>query len=221
MDEPARASETAMLRMSRYHCFLGQISGERPGRRVTSREIAGELGLSEETVRHDLKFVDIEGRPGAGYDLGQLHDALQEYLDLSSGHPFITVGNAEILRGLEITFPATAFGLRRVACFSDREADVGEVVGELTVQPLSALCDSASRDGSRLALLACAPESVDSTLEALHAAGIDSVLMLTPVLRPNHPEGMNVTYFRMPCALKTLAASAPAESAESSCCCGS
>jgi len=218
MDEPVRASETAMLRMSRYHCLLGQISGERPGRRVTSREIAGELGLSEETVRHDLKFVDIEGRPGAGYDLGELHDALQEYLDLSAAHPFIAIGSAEMLRGLAITFPATAFGLRLVAYFSDRAQDVGEVVGELTIQPLTALCDSAGRDGSKLALLACAPEAVGSTLEALHASGVDSVLMLTPVLRPKHPEGMNVTYFRMPCALKTLAASAPAES---NCCCGS
>ena len=89
---------------------------------MTSREIAGELGLSEETVRHDLKFVDIEGRPGAGYDLGQLHDALQEYLDLSTGHPFIAIGNAEMLRGLAITFPATAFGLRLVAYYSDRAA---------------------------------------------------------------------------------------------------
>ena len=41
--------------------------------------------------------------------------------------------------------------------------------------------------------------------------------MLTPVLRPKHPEGMNVTYFRMPCALKTLAASAPAQGSP---CCG-
>ena len=95
------------------------------------------------------------------------------------------------------------------------------MIGELTVQPLSALCDSASRDGTTLALLACSPEAVESTLEALHVSGIDSVLMLTPVLRPKHPEGMNVTYFRMPCALKTLAASAPAQPAQPGCCCGS
>jgi hypothetical protein len=42
--------------------------------------------------------------------------------------------------------------------------------------------------------------------------------MLTPVLRPKHPEGMNVTYFRMPCALKTLAASGITPSASPPCC---
>lgn len=62
-----------------------------------------------------------------------------------------------------------------------------------------------------MALVACAPEAVDATLEALTCAGITGVLMLTPVLRPEHPEGMSVTYFRMPCALKALASSPPSE----------
>ncbi len=217
MSEQARAPETAMLRISRYHCFLGEIAGDRPQRRVTSREIAVELGLSEETVRHDLKFVDIEGRPGAGYGLAELHAALQKYLDLSAAHPFIAVGNADLLRGLLVTFPASAFGLRLVACFSDRERDVGECVGDMVIQPLDAVHDCGSRVDATLALLACAPESVEACLETLHAANVDSVLMLTPVLRPQHPKGMNVTYFRMPCALKTLAANTPAQCGP---CCG-
>jgi redox-sensing transcriptional repressor len=217
MSEQARASQTAMLRMSRYHCFLGEVAGARQLGRITSREIAAELGLSEETVRHDLKYVDIEGRPGAGYDLEELLAALTEYLDLSAGHPFIAIGNADMLRGLAVTFPASSFALRLVAYFSERPQDVGETVGDLVIQPLSSVADSDAREGATLALLACAPDAVQSALDVLHAAEVDSVLMLTPVLRPKHPDGMNVTYFRMPCALKTLAASACSSGAP---CCG-
>jgi redox-sensing transcriptional repressor len=204
--------------MSRYHCFLGEVAGARPMSRITSREIAAELGLSEETVRHDLKYVDIEGRPGAGYDLEELLAALTEYLDLSAGHPFIAIGNVDMLRGLAVTFPAASFSLRLVAYFSDRPQDVGELVGDVAIQPLSAVADPEARVGATLALLACAPEAVESVLEALHAASVNSVLMLTPVLRPKHPQGMNVTYFRMPCALKTLAASGGTLSGGPSCC---
>jgi NADH/NAD ratio-sensing transcriptional regulator Rex len=211
MGESERAPETVMLRISRYHCLLGELSGQSQSRRVTSREIAGELGLSEETVRHDLKYVDVEGRPGAGYDLAELHSALQSYLDLSAAHPFIAVGNADVLRGLTVTFPATGFGLRLVGYFSERPEDAGIRIGDLEVQALAKLEDVDARDGATLALVACAPECVGDVLQALCAAGVTGVLMLTPVLRPEHPEGMNVTYIRMPCALKTLAASAAPE----------
>jgi hypothetical protein len=57
--------------------------------------------------------------------------------------------------------------------------------------------------------VACEPGSVTAALEASHAGGIDAVLMLTPVLRPHHPDGMQVTYFRIPCSMKSLASAAP------------
>jgi redox-sensing transcriptional repressor len=199
-----RAPETVMLRLSRYHCLLGEIGGERPSRRITSRELADALGLSEETVRHDLKHVGVEGRPGAGYDMQELRDALQDYLELGPNHPFIAVGNGDILRGLEVTFPSRDFGLQPVAYFSDRAQDVGMRVGEIEVQSLDSLGSGGVIAGSSLALVACAPEAVDVTLDALSCAGITGVLMLTPVLRPAHPEGMGITYFRLPCALKAL-----------------
>jgi NADH/NAD ratio-sensing transcriptional regulator Rex len=209
MREIKRASETAMLRLSRYHCFLGEISGEHPSQRITSREIADALGVSEETVRHDLRYVGIDGRPGAGYAMDELRDALQDYLGLGPDHPFVAIGNAEILRGLAVTFPSGDFGMRPVAYFSDRPQDVGTCVGEIEIRSLDSLGAEHTDVGSSLALVACAPEAVHATLQALNAVGITGVLMLTPVLRPEHPDGMSVTYFRMPCALKALASRLP------------
>ena len=78
-----RAPEPSVLRLSRLHCFLGELMGARRSRTVTSREIAEELGLSEETVRRDLQYIHVQGRPGSGYDLNDLQKALQEYLELS------------------------------------------------------------------------------------------------------------------------------------------
>jgi len=220
MTSSPRASDASMLRLSRYHCFLGATLDPENPRRVTSRELASELGLSEETVRHDLKYVPIEGRPGAGYDAGALHAALQEYLDLSAGHPFITVGNADILRGLTVTFPAGEFGMQTVGYLSERPEDVGVDVAGIAISSLADAATLVSELGVSLALVACAPDAVDSVLELLAAAGITGVLMLTPVLRPQHPEGMSVTYFRMPCALKSLAGTEShiQESTTPSCC---
>lgn len=201
-----------MLRLSRYHCFLGGLLGARPSRPVTSREIAEELGLSEETVRHDLRNVPIEGRPGSGFALEPLYEALQEFLELSAAHPFVIVGNADILRGLAITFPARDFGMRPVAYFSERAEDVGAEIAGVTVEALADASVRVQELGVSLALIACAPDAVDAALDVLAEAGIRGAVMLTPVLRPRHPEGMSVTYFRIPCTLKSLASSDPVAS---------
>ena len=204
-----------VLRLSRYHCFLGELEGSLHPGRIRSREIAEELGLSEETVRHDLSYIDNEGRPGAGYDSQTLLAALQDFLDLSTEHPFIAIGNRDILAGLSMTFPAEAFGLRAVGYFSDRSEDVGQTVTGLEIHPASEIPVLARSLGVTIALVACEPGSVDETLEILSGSGVNGVLLLTPVLRPKHPEGMTVTYFRIPCALKSLVS---AEGATRTCC---
>jgi len=204
MAEPTRAPDASVLRLSRYHCFVGELLRSGQEGRIRSRQIAEELGVSEETVRRDLSYADVEGRPGAGYDLALLLDSLERFLDLSEHHPFVTVANKEMLAGLSLMFPAEAFGLRPVAYFSVRPEDAGSRIGGLEIRNLGDLGDGDPSIGATIALLACEPESVQTALEALKGAGINNVLMLTPVLRPKHPQGMNITYFRIPCALKSL-----------------
>jgi len=215
MSDTARAPQASVLRLSRYHCFVGERLRDAETGRLTSREIAEELGVAEETVRRDLSYVDVEGRPGAGYDPSLLYDALESYLGLSADYPFIAVGSARMLESLAVIFPAEEFGMRMVGCFSESPQDAGTLVDGIEIRPLSELSARGAVAAS-VALVACEPAAVSDALDALHAAGIDSVLMLTPVLRPHHPEGMQVTYFRIPCSLKSLAGSAPQKPS----CCG-
>lgn len=55
--------EASVLRLCRYHCYLGELLRAGDVTRVTSHEMSAELGVSEETVRRDLSYVDVEGRP--------------------------------------------------------------------------------------------------------------------------------------------------------------
>ena len=212
-----RAPEPSVLRLSRLHCFLGELMGARRSRTVTSREIAEELGLSEETVRRDLQYIHVQGRPGSGYDLTDLQKALQEYLELSESHPIAVVGNADVLRGLTITFPAEHYGLSPIAYFSERPQDVGIEVAGITIQPLEDALTLLPKLGVTVAMVACEPGHAEQVLDTLARSCVDGALMLTPVIRPYQPEGMNVTYFRMPCALKALAST---HTAGQPTCCG-
>ena len=101
--------------------------------------------------------------------------------------------------------------------FSERALDVGEKVGDEVVHALADIPNLTAELGVTIALVATEPAAVKQTLALLAKGGVRGVVMLTPVLRPEHPEGMNITYFRMPCALKSLVS---AEASASSCGCG-
>lgn len=223
MSDSSRAPEASVLRLSRYHCFLGELlAADDAAPRITSRTIAEELGLADETVRRDLSYLEMEGRPGSGYDPSEVYEALESYLGLTHSFPFVAVGDPGMLRALRGVFPSEQFGLEPVAYFSGDDGDEAPVEGV----PVYALADLPARvpaTGASVALVACPPSQVESALSLLDEAGIRSVLMLTPVLRPSHPEHMNVTYFRIPCAMKALAASAPKQKpccAKGGCCGG-
>jgi redox-sensing transcriptional repressor len=223
MSQPAAVSQSALLRLARYHCLLEELLQEDHAQSIRSRDIATQLGVTEESVRGDLSHVAIKGRPGSGYDVAALHTALAQFLGLSDVSPFIVVGSLPMLEALPRVFPAEQFGMRPIAYFSEREQDVGSVIGEIEVQPLAGIAALADHSENVVALLACDPGHVDESLQALSSAGVHGVLVLTPLIRPRHPEGMQVTYFRIPCALKSLAASSrstdlPTE--EPDACCG-
>ena len=223
MSQSTAVSQTGMLRLARYHCFLEELLQSAPTGSITSREISSQLGVTEESVRSDLSHVDFKGRPGAGYDVEALHAALTMFLGLSAPSPFIVVGSLTMLEALPLVFPAAEFGMRPVAYFSQRSQDAGRVVGGLTVGSLADIPALQTDADNLVALVACDPDHVDETLQALSAANIRGVLMLTPRIRVTHPEGMHVTYFRIPCALKSLAGSVhladtPAIMAGACCC---
>jgi len=224
MSQPTGVSQSAMLRLARYHCLLEELLHTSGPSSITSRGIAEQLGLTEESVRGDLSHVAVKGRPGAGYDVETLHTALGEFLGLSEQSPFVVVGSLPMLEALPSVFPASQFGMRPIAYYSEREQDAGSVVEGIEVRPIAEVSALQCESENVTALVACDPSYVDQTLEALSSAGVRGVLMLTSRIRPTHPEGMQVTYFRIPCALKSLAATSPSgeapEPVRGSCCGG-
>lgn len=205
MSESRPAPDATLYRLSLYHCYLGELIRTGAPPRVTSRQLADELGIKEETIRRDISFVGEIGRPGAGYSPQVLHDEFTRYLGLSPDYPIITVGSAKMVEALAVVFPTQQFGVRTVAYYSELPEDAGVEVGGMRVRHLTDIPKLDRDMGVNVALVACSPGWVQITLDLLAGVGIKGVLLLTPVIKLRRPEGVNVTQLRMPCDLKSLA----------------
>lgn len=206
MPHRSTVPEASLDRLALYNCYIGEMLRRgHEQERITSRELAEALQIKEETVRRDLSFLGSVGRPGSGYEMTSLFRALQTFLGLKDDHPILKVGTVEMLRALRVVFPPHAFGVQPVALYSELPDDVGTMVDDVEVRHISELPGLDPALDVSVALVACSPEWVEKTLDLLHQAGVTGVLLLTPVIRIDPPEGMTLTQMRMPCDLKSLA----------------
>lgn len=205
MAQAKTAPEATLYRLSLYHCYLLELIRVGAPPRITSRQLAEELDVKEETVRRDISFVGEMGRPGAGYEPVVIFDELTRFLGLSDEYSIAMVGTARMLEALQVVFPPEHYGVRPVALFSELPDDSGRLVGGLAVAHLSDITGLDAALGVSVALVACSPGWVQVTVELLAQAGVTGILLLTPIIKLRKPEGVTVTQIRMPCDLKSLA----------------
>lgn len=203
--KPAMAPEATVYRLSLYHCYLGELHRTEGAQRITSRRLAEELNIKDETVRRDLSFLGAGGRPGSGYESADLFASLQDYLGLSDEYPIIKVGSRQMIESLSVVFPSAAYGVKPVAYFSENPEDVGALVHGIEIRPIEELPALDRSLNATVALVACAPKVVQRVIDLLNEAGISGVLLLTPSIKLKKPKDMTLTHVRMPCDLKSIA----------------
>lgn len=199
------APDATVYRLSLYHCYLGEVLRAEPEAQLTSGSMAAKLDIKDETVRRDISFIGQVGRPGAGYSARNLFDAIQDFLGLKDEYPVIRIGSSEMLQALEMVFPASAYGVRPVAYYSERPEDIGTPIAGIPIQSVADISGLDPDLQVTVALVACGPTWVQVCIDQCAKAGIKGILLLTPALSIDRPEGVTVTQIRMPCDIKSLA----------------
>lgn len=205
MPDSQKVPEASTYRLSLYHCYLGELLRSGATGRITSRQLSSELGIKEETVRRDMSFMGGVGRPGAGYDVTSLLARLTEFLGLSDSYPIVKIGTVQMLEALQVVFPSNAYGVDPVAFYSELPEDAGRVIEGVAVKHIEELPNIDPDLGVTVALVACSPSVVQRVIDLLDKAGVTGVLLLTPVLKMERPDGMQISHVRMPCDIKSLA----------------
>jgi len=171
----------AVQRISLYLRHL-ELLAERNVATVSSGELAEALMITAAQVRKDLAYLGQFGRPGVGYRVGPLGDALRHILGTDRTWSVIVVGAGDLGRALLRYKGFTRKGFMVVGAFDISAAKIGKQFGPARVQHLDEMPDVVARFNVRLAALAVPPEAAQEVTDRLCAAGIRGILNFAPTM---------------------------------------
>lgn len=172
-------------------------------RTVSSGAIARSLGLTDAQVRRDLATFGTFGRPGIGYPVAELGDALRAILGLDRTWQVALVGYGNLGRALLAYggFPRKAF--RIVAVFDSDPAKIGRKAGDLVVEDGRSLAGRVRRLHVPMAILAVPAAAAQEAAWQLVRAGVRGILNFAPV-RLEVPDPVVVDNIDFAVSLKQL-----------------
>ncbi|MFN8441079.1 MAG: redox-sensing transcriptional repressor Rex [Caldilineaceae bacterium] len=164
------------------------------GKTVTSSQELGELlGISSAQIRKDLSHFGEFGKQGTGYNMPFLCQELERILKVDCVWPVALVGAGYLGHALASYNGFENRGFKIVTVFDSDKEKVGEKVGNVTVEPMSAISQRVQEFRCQIAVIAVPAHSAQEVADLLISAGIKSILCYAPITL-NIPEGIRVEY---------------------------
>ena len=164
-------SDAVKRRLPRYYRFLTTLQEEK-AERISSEELSKRMGVTASQIRQDLNNFGGFGQQGYGYNVDKLKAEVGHILGLDTPHNIIIVGAGNLGQALAGYYNFQTRGLIVKGIFDANEALVGKRVGDLSVQPMSALEPFIRENDISIATLAIPKEPAAAVAKELYGYGI-------------------------------------------------
>ena len=125
--------------------------------RVSSEELAKELGLVPSQVRTDMKAIGCVGQRSYGYGIPMLYKRIADILQLSDKYRAVIIGSSHLGHALSEDPIFSKRGIKLSAVFSDGSAD-WLLLPECELHPTSNFKDYFLENRPNIVILACETE---------------------------------------------------------------
>lgn len=169
----------AVQRLSLYLRRLEQLAADGT-ETVSSNQLAASLHRTAAQVRKDLGYFGQFGRPGVGYRVGALMEALRHALGTDRTWEAVVVGVGDLGRALLRFKGFPTRGFQFVGAFDISAAKIGKQFGPVRVQHIDEMPAVVRRHDVRLAVLAVPPEAAQDVADRVCAAGVRGILNFAP-----------------------------------------
>ena len=177
-----------VLRLPLYVRALTQLSAEGV-EVVSSQQLGSRLQMTPAQIRKDLSYFGRFGKQGRGYSVRFLLDELRQILGLNRQWAACLVGVGRLGRAI-INYPGfTPEAFNVVAAFDNSPQEVGQLVGDLKVQPMSELTSTIEEKGIRIGIVAVPAGQAQPVIDLLVESRIHGILNYAPA-PAQVPEGI-------------------------------
>lgn len=170
--------ESVVERLTRYYAIVQDRSSS-GGEWISSKELAGALGLTSSTVRQDLTHVDFYGRSKRGYATDGLRKVLARLLGADTTWKMIVIGAGNLGQALSQHEDFQRRGFAICGIFDNDRRKIGSKIGNLVVQPVSSVAKYIAAMGVDIGVIAVPAPAAPKVADLLVAGGIRGILNLT------------------------------------------
>ena len=177
---PVEVPEVVISRLPQYVRILSQLLDD--GEEVTnSQQLGAMLRITSAQIRKDLSYFGRFGKQGRGYRVRHLLTELKQILGLDSEWNVAVVGVGRLGNAI-LNYPGfNPDGFHLVAAFDNNPRHLGEDVGGVSVEPMSAMAETVASRNITIAIVAVPSVHTQSVIDQLVECGVRAILNYAPI----------------------------------------
>lgn len=169
----------SLRRLPIYHRRLRQAL-DRGVEIVSSKDLGESAGVPDAQVRKDLSYLELDGRPGVGYNTRSLAADLEDFLGLANDKEAVLVGAGNLGMALALYSGFERYGLRITALFDNDPARLGVLPDGRQILPVETLTELVRRFQVRIGIITAPEDVAQGAADALVAGGIQVIWNFAP-----------------------------------------
>ncbi|QEN07295.1 redox-sensing transcriptional repressor Rex [Oceanispirochaeta crateris] len=148
---------------------------------ISATNIAKELDLEPIQVRKDLAVTGIIGKPRIGYNVNELFQAIQSFLNWDKKHKAIIVGTGNLGSALMKYGELKNHGLTIVGIADASPEKIGTEKNNLTISDVNDLPALIKKTGATMIILTVPPSEAQNVAEVINDTDIKAIWNFTNV----------------------------------------
>ena len=194
--------EVVIARLPQYVRILTHLLDA--GIEVTnSQQLGTQLQVTPAQIRKDLSYFGRFGKQGRGYRVRHLLMELKQILGLDTEWNVAVVGVGRLGNAI-LNYPGfNPDGFHLVAAFDNNPNNVGQEVGGVRVQSMSAMADTVAARDINIAIVAVPSAHTQTVIDQLVQCGVRAILNYAPI-NAQVPAGVRVRNIDPVLALQSM-----------------
>jgi redox-sensing transcriptional repressor len=198
----ARIPKAVIKRLSLYTRVLQQLEWANV-EKVSSQELAEQLGLNSAQVRKDLAYFGQFGVPGLGYYVGELRQNLKRILRTDRSVRVVIVGVGNLGSALMSYGGFMRQGVKFEMAFDNDPSKIGTTWNNIAIHHVDNLERYLGRAGADIAILSVPADAAQGLVDRLVKCGVAGILNFVPK-RLIVPPGVKVHYVDLAIEIESL-----------------